>query len=1135
MNNNKENNLIDETAAAADNNDGGNDHVKASPRRPHHQQLQQQRRVVLLPALNPSRKQRNVATTTETATAADDATQSSSSMLTSSTTSNASLRTNNSSSTSGGSGGVFSRAHHNHHHAASSAVNSSGGLGGGGEEEHTMNSVTSYNSAYTSLTTTTAGGTGQQRVLRYGETIDSLFCLPPPTSSSENNNNNNSSNNGNNDVVIDATKHKQLCQNVCLGELSNDAKSWCDALIMTLQVNSTAMAATATSSSTELGKRLIQLLRRATSRFKLTKLPKLQTTAAADKNDANEKDNNDENAPEKQQQQQQQEEEILKIWLLYALVLVKYNTTGGGGNNENDNEASLRNDAVQTYRHIQRLRFGSSSGGNNSSGGSTITCLSEEFYSALLINKGERNNNTASSITVEEVVQSLKDTMNNNYGDGISLIDIFHTQMDQLDQCRRNSRATAATTSTTIAATATTTNNSTTKTKERGGRAIASLPALKGVKQRQTKERENNSATTTAAAAAATTTTTAITDNSEEDTFDLKLKSARSKLEEGLKNSSSNNNSKRLASYSALRGGTKSSSIVHNARKKPRRAIGTGKLGAILSSSQTIDDDQEEDDDNDNFQQQQQQRDDISPKDNSLFQDNISPIEAEPSTSIKDMDLDYLLNWDPTKRGGGAGGVAVSRKKKVTIAEGGEEFGKDDEDDAKQPVVKKITRNDLGYMLNWEPFAERQQQQQQKNNSGEDESAGTGGNGSVISSSKDAPKRRTATTSTTRGMSTIDEEMDVSSMEEEEEEEEENKPTKAQDKSKKDESIAKKELESSRSFGTDLSRTDDQSEKMISTSQLDCSFLPLIENKNIIRVDGEPYAKLGVIGKGGSCKVYRALSTECDVVALKKVKLDGLNKQAIDGYANEIALLKRLKGNPAIIQLYSAEVDYERKSILLVMELGEVDLNYVLRQQELLSSKQRSSGPGKSSLNMNFIRLTWQQMLTAVHSIHEERIIHSDLKPANFLFVRGALKLIDFGIAKAIEREDTTNVYRETLSGTLSYMSPEAIMDTSTNAKGVRVNKCGRPSDIWSLGCILYQMVYGKTPFADCHGIPQKVLAITNVNHEIPYPGGVDESAIDAMKQCLQRNPKLRPPIVGKNGLLNEHYFLHGKTKSNQH
>ena len=149
----------------------------------------------------------------------------------------------------------------------------------------------------------------------------------------------------------------------------------------------------------------------------------------------------------------------------------------------------------------------------------------------------------------------------------------------------------------------------------------------------------------------------------------------------------------------------------------------------------------------------------------------------------------------------------------------------------------------------------------------------------------------------------------------------------------------------------------------------------------------------------------------------------------------------------------------------------------------------------------------------------------------NFLFIRGALKLIDLGIAKAIEQEDTTNVYRETLSGTLSYMSPEAIVDTSINAKGVRVNKCGRASDIWLLGCILYQMVYGKTPFAHCHGIPQKVLDITNVNHVIDFPDHVDSSAIDAMKLCLQRNTKLRATIIGKNGLLNEHYFLHSRPK----
>lgn len=54
----------------------------------------------------------------------------------------------------------------------------------------------------------------------------------------------------------------------------------------------------------------------------------------------------------------------------------------------------------------------------------------------------------------------------------------------------------------------------------------------------------------------------------------------------------------------------------------------------------------------------------------------------------------------------------------------------------------------------------------------------------------------------------------------------------------------------------------------------------------------------------------------------------------------------------------------------------------------------------------------WQQILQAVNTIHEERIVHSDLKPANFLLVKGSLKLIDFGIAKAI-MSDTTNIQRD--------------------------------------------------------------------------------------------------------------------------
>jgi hypothetical protein len=226
---------------------------------------------------------------------------------------------------------------------------------------------------------------------------------------------------------------------------------------------------------------------------------------------------------------------------------------------------------------------------------------------------------------------------------------------------------------------------------------------------------------------------------------------------------------------------------------------------------------------------------------------------------------------------------------------------------------------------------------------------------------------------------------------------------------------------------------------LLPSVKVNTDFLPLVSENNILRVNKVAYAKLGVVGKGGSCKVYRALSKDCSVVAIKKVKTTGMDRKAMESYANEISLLKSLRGNPAIIQMYDSQVDLDRKTILVVMELGEVDLNHVLQQQNLMVDRTE----GHRRLNMNFVRLTWHQMLSAVHCIHEARIIHSDLKPANFLFVRGALKLIDFGIAKAIQSDDTNNIYRDSQIGTLNYMSPEAILDSGGSSDKPKM-KLGR-------------------------------------------------------------------------------------------
>ncbi|MFG2022018.1 Stk1 family PASTA domain-containing Ser/Thr kinase [Actinomadura geliboluensis] len=236
------------------------------------------------------------------------------------------------------------------------------------------------------------------------------------------------------------------------------------------------------------------------------------------------------------------------------------------------------------------------------------------------------------------------------------------------------------------------------------------------------------------------------------------------------------------------------------------------------------------------------------------------------------------------------------------------------------------------------------------------------------------------------------------------------------------------------------------------------------------RLLGGRYELDSVIGRGGMAEVYRARDLRLDrVVAVKTLRSDLARDPTFQARFRREAQSAASLNHPSVIAVYDTGEDM----------IGDNSIPYIVMEYVDGSTLRDLLRENRALLPEKALEIT-DGILRALDYSHRGGIVHRDIKPANVMLTRQhEVKVMDFGIARAMADSASTMTQTAQVIGTAQYLSPE-------QARGERVDA---RSDIYSTGCVLYELLTGKPPFT---GDSPVAIAYQHVREEPVPPSQVD-------------------------------------------